>query len=165
MGQDHPTQTPANMSGERRGLRSGKVGAGGLTARPGGIWAVHRPGGVLPPAPPTAPAAARAQVQANALPETRPQNPALHAVSHACWVPRTPFRPVPQPFARFAAHSPGLSEGLQPSFPLAGGEARERGSGWEGAWPPGLECALEVHLAASYLKMEGEIKNEQAKWL
>lgn len=67
--------TQASTSGELRGLTSGGAGVGGLTARPGRVWAMHCPGeqgaalllGPLPPQPP------EPKSRPDTLPETHPR--------------------------------------------------------------------------------------------
>lgn len=100
-------------------------GAGwGLTARPGGVWAGHCPGHPRPLQPP------EPESRPDALPDTRPPGPCLNPASSPLRAgsPACPSDPssggvLPD----FTASSRQLSAGLQPSFPLAGGEARDRG--------------------------------------
>lgn len=108
------------------------LGAGqGLTARPGGGLgrALSRGRAALPlhprPLQPPEP-----ESRPDALPDTRPPGPCLNPASSPLRA-GSPARPS-DPSSRgglldFTASSRQLSAGLQPSFPLAGGEARERG--------------------------------------
>lgn len=129
------------------GSRPGQAGSGLCTVL----------GACCLPALPTAPAAARAQVQADALPETHPR--ALprppHGLPRVLGLPHSlPTRPLAAVCWILCWLSSAVCRAAAP-LPTGWREARERGSGWEGAWPRCRECAFELHLAASCLKVGG----------
>lgn len=143
-----PTHTdPGQRDWRAEGLRSGGAGAGGLTARPGRVWAMDSPGGMLPSCPTLGPpTAARAQVQADGLPETHPGT-----LPRPCtWSPPrggSPALPSGPSSSHRLLDPLGALLGpsrVQPSLPPAAGEAREGGRATE---EPGRD-AWDVHVSS-----------------
>lgn len=153
----------------------GGAGVGGLTARPGGVWAMHCPGGhgaalLLGPRLPQLPSCSAHSPCSHQSPSPG-LTPCLRPTPGPCLVPTCCLPGTLGPphslwdqsilqgvLAQFCPQHSSLSAGLRPSFLPAAGEAWERGSGGAGAWPrcfDASEPALELHLAASCLKLEG----------